>query len=99
MLLSDVATRIRYFHESSDEYLLALGVDRALLPDPEAWRSSSERDEARPLGERENYALVWELDGHAVGFSSLDHIIFGHEAFMHLHILDESLRHRGLGAT
>ena len=98
MLLSDVETRIRYFHESSDEYLLALGVDRALLPDPEAWRSFFERDEARPVGERENYALVWELDGHTVGFSSLDRIVFGDEAFMHLHILDESLRHRGFGA-
>ncbi len=99
MLLSEVATRIRYFHESSDEYLLALGVDRGLLPEPEAWRSALERDEARPLGERENYALVWELDGHTVGFSSLDHVVFGDEAFMHLHILDESLRHRGFGAT
>jgi hypothetical protein len=34
-----------------------------------------------------------------VGFSSLDHIVFGEEAFMHLHIVERSRRHRGLGAN
>jgi RimJ/RimL family protein N-acetyltransferase len=99
MALSEVAIRIGYFHEASDDYLLALGVDRALLPTPEAWRSFHERDYGRPLTERENYSLLWELDGRAVGFSSLDHIVFGQEAFMHLHIVEPSWRHRGLGTN
>jgi RimJ/RimL family protein N-acetyltransferase len=99
MSLSEVGIRIRYFHEASDDYLLALGVDRVLLPTPEAWQSFHERDYARPLTERENYGLVWELDGQAVGFSSLDHIVFGEEAFMHLHIVEQSWRRRGLGAN
>ena len=99
MPLSEVGIRIRYFHEASDDYLLALGVDRQLLPKPEAWRSFHERDYARPLAQRENYALLWELDGQAVGFSSLDHIVFGEEAFMHLHILEQSWRRRGFGAN
>lgn len=97
MPLSEVGTRIRYFHEASDHYLLALGVDCELLPKPEAWQSFHERDYERPMTERENYALVWELDGQAVGFSSLDHIVFGQEAFMHLHIVEPSWRRRGLG--
>jgi RimJ/RimL family protein N-acetyltransferase len=99
MPLSDVGIRITYFHEASDDYLLAMGVDRDLLLEPDAWRSSFERDYERPLTERENYALLWELDGQAVGFSSLDHIVFGEEAFMHLHIVEPSWRRRGLGAN
>jgi RimJ/RimL family protein N-acetyltransferase len=99
MQLAEVGTRIRYFYEASDDYLLALGVDRELLPTPEAWQSLHERDYERPLTERENYALVWELDGQAVGFSSLDHIVFGQEAFMHLHIVEPSRRRRGFGAN
>jgi RimJ/RimL family protein N-acetyltransferase len=98
MPLSELGIRIRYFHEASDDYLIALGVDRELLPKPEAWQSFHERDCERPLTERENYALLWELDGQAVGFSSLDHIVFGEEAFMHLHIVEQSWRRRGLGA-
>ena len=99
MHVSEVGIRIRYFHEASDDYLLALGVDRDLLPEPEAWLSFFERDYERPLTERAHYALVWELDGQMVGFSSLDHIVFGEEAFMHLHIVEHSWRRRGLGAN
>ena len=99
MHVSEVGIRIRYFHEASDDFLIALGVDRELLPTPEAWRSFHERDYEQPLPKRENYTLLWELDEQAVGFSSLDHIVFGEEAFMHLHIVEHSWRRRGLGAN
>ena len=98
MQLDEVDLRINYFHHSSDEHLRRLGVDRARLPDPEAWRSFYEQDYARPICKRESYSLVWELDGRAVGFSSTDRIIFGKEAFMHLHILEPHRRQMGLGA-
>jgi RimJ/RimL family protein N-acetyltransferase len=97
MRLDEVDVRIDYFHDASDEYLLHLGVDRALLPDRDAWRASYEEDFARPLAERDTYNLVWELDGRIIGFSSVDHIDFGNEAFMHLHIVEEPRRRSGLG--
>lgn len=98
MELGDVAIRIGYFHGATDWQLRVLGVDRARLPSPEAWRAFYEEDFARPLPERVNWSLVWELDGRTVGFSSADHIVFGREAFMHLHILDSTHRRVGLGA-
>jgi RimJ/RimL family protein N-acetyltransferase len=98
MQLGEVGVRIDYFHDSSDEHLRTLGVDRALLPTREAWRQFYAEDYARPTRERENYSLVWELDGDVVGFSSVDRIDFGNEAFMHLHILNPAQRKEGLGA-
>lgn len=98
MQLAEVDLRIDYFHRSSDEYLRKLGIDRARLLRPEAWRSFYEEDYARPLHERESYSVVWELDGQMVGFSSSDHIVFGREAFMHLHIVEPQLRREGFGA-
>jgi len=74
-----------------------LGVDRASLPSRDAWHSTYVEDYARPIEEREGYSLVWELDGRTVGFSSTDRIVFGEEAFMHLHIMGPDLRHRGYG--
>lgn len=97
MLLDEVDVRIDYFHDASDEYLLKLGVDRALLPSKDAWRAYYEEDFARPLAERETYNLAWELDGRIVGFSSVDHIELGEQAFMHLHIVEEPRRRSGLG--
>lgn len=98
MRLDEVGIRIGYFHDSSDEHLHLLGVDRARLPSREGWRAWYAQDYARPIAERENYSLVWTLDGHVVGFSSSDRIDFGVEAYMHLHILESDRRHAGLGA-
>lgn len=97
MRLDEVDLRLDYFHGASDEYLLKLGIDRALLPAKDDWRAYYEEDFARPLTERESYHLVWLLDDRIVGFSSVDNIDFGNEAFMHLHILEEPRRRSGLG--
>lgn len=97
MELTEVDIRIAYFHESSDAHLCTLGVDRALLPSRSAWREWYEADYARPIRDRENFSLLWELDGQVVGFSSTDQISFGKQAFMHLHILGASDRHAGMG--
>ena len=98
MQLAEVEIRINYFHDSTDEHLVTVGVDRALLPSKEAWRSSYAADHELPLEEREGLSLIWELDGRPVGFSSTDRIVFGEEAFMHLHIVSPELRHQGFGS-
>lgn len=97
MQLTEVGIRIDYFHDASDDHLHALGVERTLLPSRAAWHAFYEADYARPVPERENYSLVWELDDEVVGFSSTDQIVFGDQAFMHLHILDAVHRRSGMG--
>ena len=97
MRLDEVGLRIDYFHDASDDYLRTLGVDRSLLPAPEAWRAQYEEDYARPLRERLTYLLAWELEGDVAGFSSADRIEFGQQAFMHLHIVRAAQRRSGLG--
>jgi RimJ/RimL family protein N-acetyltransferase len=94
----EIGLRIDYFHSASDEHLERLGVARELLPDPVVWRSYYEQDYRRPIELRREYALAWELDGAVVGFTTADRITYGSEAFMHLHLIDESHRHAGLGA-
>ncbi len=97
MRLDELGVRIDYLHDSSDEHLRVLGVDQARLPTREAWRQHYAEAYVRPTRERENYSLVWELDGEVVGFSSVDRIAFGNEAFMHLHMLNATQREEGLG--
>ncbi len=74
-----------------------LGVDREALPSRAAWCSDYAADCALPVERRQGVALVWELDGGIVGFSSADRIVFGEEAYMHLHIISPELRHKGFG--
>jgi RimJ/RimL family protein N-acetyltransferase len=98
MQLAEVELRIDYFHDSSDDHLTKLGVDRASLPSKESWRAAYTADYALPIEDRNGVALIWELDGRTVGFSSADRIVFREEAFMHLHIVSPELRHQGFGA-
>lgn len=97
MRIEDADIRIGYFHDSTDEHLARLGVNRSLLPTRAQWRSHYELDAARPVPERQEYSLLWLRNSDIVGFSSTDRITFGEEAFMHLHLLDGDLRNAGLG--
>ena len=95
----EVHLRIDYFHDASDEYLRMLGVDRSRLAPREAWLAAYEDEFAQPVEKRTTFTLVWELDNEAVGFSSADRIVFGQEAFMHLHVVRPELRRLGLGTA
>lgn len=97
MTAADFDLRIDYFHGTDDATLARLGAARELLPPPERWRSEFEADLARPPAERSAYAIVWELDGEPIGFSSADRIEVGEEAHMHLHIISPGNRREGLG--
>lgn len=96
--LDEVGFRIDYFHGSTDEHLRRLGVDREKLPAPDAWRASYEEDYRRPVEHRETWAVAWEVDDELVGFSSVDHISFGSQAFLHLQMVRPERRNAGLGA-
>jgi len=60
--LAEVGTRIDYFHDSSDEHLRMLGVDRALLPTRGDWQAFYEEDFARP----DCSSCLWMTAPHAV---------------------------------
>lgn len=97
MRLEEVDIRIDYFHDASDEYLRLLGVERARLLSRQAWREFYVADFAKPIRDRANYLLAWELDGDVVGMAIADQFVFGEHSFMHLHILTGDKRRSGLG--
>lgn len=97
MDVEDLDVRVGYFQEATDEHLELIGVDRSKLGLLEVWRSSFEDNLARPVAERTDHGLMWEADGEPVGFSTADRIVFGAQAYMHLHLLRAEDRHRGYG--
>jgi len=97
MQLSDTDVIIDYFHSASPEFLNTLGIDPSRLPERARWKAIFERLFALPIEERNFFAIVWELDGKLAGWSSADKIVFGQEAYMHLHILEPERRQSGNG--
>jgi RimJ/RimL family protein N-acetyltransferase len=97
MQLAETELIIDYFHSASPEFLNTLGVDPSRLLERAQWKARFEYRFALPIEERNFFAILWEIDGHPAGWSSADKVIFGEEAYMHLHILDPERRRAGNG--
>lgn len=98
MDLTEVRLIIDYFHRASPEHLARLGVDPKRLPDAATWEAHYAREFARPAESRKSFLVVWEAGEGPFGFSTVDKIVYGQEAYMHLHIIRPELRRSGFGA-
>ena len=97
MQLAEVDLVIDYFHGSTAEHLEMLGVDPTRLPSRSQWRQMYELDFAQPIEKRRNVLVLWESDATPIGFSSADKIVYGAQAYMHLHVVEPNKRHSGFG--
>jgi RimJ/RimL family protein N-acetyltransferase len=86
-----------YFYKADDTFLRGMGVDRLKLPQRDKWLVALLADHQKPDNERDRFYLIWTFRGQRVGHSSINKIIPGTEAFIHLHLWDSQLRRAGLG--
>jgi hypothetical protein len=63
-----------------------MGVDRLKLPERDKWLDGLLADHEKPDRERDRFYLVWIFRGRRVGHSSINKIVIGTEAFIHLHL-------------
>jgi len=96
--LPDIASITQYWLSATPAFLRGMGVDLTKLPHREAWIALLSEQLTQPYPEKKSYCLIWELDGRAVGHSNVNKIVFGREAYMHLHLWEAGLRQRGIGA-
>jgi RimJ/RimL family protein N-acetyltransferase len=89
---------VAYFHDADDGYLRGMAVDRAKLPPRDAWLDRMVADAARPDRERELCHVGWYVDDVAVGHSNINKIVYGVEAYIHLHLWRADLRRAGAGS-
>lgn len=99
MQLEEVGAVIDYFHNATPEHLEILGVDPTRLPAKAQWKQLYEYDYSQPRERRKSLLVLWQLDGRNLGFSSVDKIKFGEEAYMHLHVFDSQSRQAGYGTA
>jgi RimJ/RimL family protein N-acetyltransferase len=99
MTLPEADIIIGYFHGVSHDFLKSLGISPAKLLNRGEWREYYRADYRRPIQKRKALLVLWELDGEPIGFSTADKIVFGQEAYMHLHIVHPEQRRSGYGAS
>lgn len=97
MTRADVDRVTEYWLNMEDDYLTRLGIDKQKLPDRDGWIRMLSAQLTQTTEEKQSYCLIWLVNGEAVGHTNINKIIFGEEAYMHLHLWRADIRKKGCG--
>ncbi len=97
--VQDISMIADYWFKSSAEHLTGMGADIEKLPKPADFYSMLSTQISLPYQKKKAYALIWEIDGEAVGHSNVNGITFGAAANMHLHLWQQDSRRKGIGPS
>src|SRR5262245_21692548 len=75
-----------------------MGVDLKKMPVREEWEKMLSQQLSQPYEKKTSYCIVWLIDGTPAGHSNVNKIVFGEEAYMHLHLWVAGARKKGMGA-
>lgn len=95
---SDIPGIASYWLDSASDFLVGMGVDLQKLPSREQFSKMLKDQINSPYREKETYALIWLISGEAIGHCNVNKIIFGSEAYMHLHLWESKHRRKGMGS-
>jgi len=94
---SDIDALVRYWLRADDAFLEGMGVDVKKMPGRDAWVNMLTDQISKPYEEKQSYCIIWLADGIPTGHSNINKIVFGEEAYMHLHLWNSNVRKRGMG--
>lgn len=95
----DIPLLTQYWADASPAYLRGMGVDVAKRPTKEGMYQFLQKQIESPYQTKEAYALIWLLDSEAIGHTNVNKILYGKEAYMHLHVWKPELRRQGMGTA
>jgi RimJ/RimL family protein N-acetyltransferase len=93
----DIKPITDYWYNASAEYLNSMGADINKFPDRSQWEAMLELQLTQSYPEKLAYCIILEKDGNAIGHTNTNKIVFGQEAYMHLHIWQPENRQTGYG--
>jgi RimJ/RimL family protein N-acetyltransferase len=94
---SDIQLILGYWNNSTPGHFVSMGVDVSKIPAGEVLAERLREQLSLSFENKKAYCLIWEFNGRPIGHSNVNPIIFGEEAYMHLHIWEASTRRTGLG--
>ncbi len=93
----DIPSIAAYWLQATPEFLKGMGADPAKLPDEESWHQMLRQQVNTPYQDKQSYCTIWEIDGKAAGHCNVNKIVFGKEAYLHLHLWQKDSRQKGIG--
>ena len=96
---SNIPLIINYWLTANDAFLIGMGVDLAKIPSREEWVTMLSTQLSQSYEEKKSYCIIWLVDDKPVGHCNVNNILFGEEAYMHLHLWQSDKRQKGIGAA
>jgi RimJ/RimL family protein N-acetyltransferase len=94
---SDIEGIIAYFQRLSAVELVEMGIDSTSLKLEDDWKKWFEQNLYQSLYKVAAYFLIWDIDDVMVGFTFVDRIVYGRDAYMHMYLIQPQLRKSGHG--
>jgi len=96
---ADIPLLADYWTKSDPEFMKSMGVDLNKIPSRNELTKMLGDQIGKPYEEKQSYALIWLIDGKPSGHSNINKIVFGDEAYMHLHLWNSPDRKKGMGVN
>jgi RimJ/RimL family protein N-acetyltransferase len=93
----DIDAITDYWLGSDPAFLQGMGVNINKMPARDEWKDMLSEQLSQSYKEKKSYCIIWQVDDKPVGHSNINKIIFGEEAYMHLHIWNADVRKKGYG--
>ncbi len=95
----DISPITGYWLNSDPVFMRSMGVDLDKIPTRDAWKEMLMEQLSQSYENKKSYCIIWQVDGKPIGHSNINKIVFGKEAYMHLHIWRPEERKKGLGTS
>ena len=76
-----------------------MGADIAKMLLGDEWENMLTEQINQSYKEKKSYCIIWLSDEKPVGHSNVNKILFGEEAYMHLHVWKADKRQKGMGTA
>lgn len=93
----DVELIAGYWLSAGDDYLRGMGADPAKRPEREQLLQMLAAQLDQSYQQKQSYCIVWLVNDRPAGHSNVNKIVWGEEAYMHLHLWHPEARHKGWG--
>lgn len=95
--IEDLEGIIDYFLKSDTDFLVGMGVDVSKLPSKTEWMNRLRSNLHQDIESKDFYYITWLSDNKVIGHSNINKLIYGQEAYMHLHLWRAENRQKGIG--
>lgn len=93
----DIKKIVNYFLSSEPDFLKGMGADKSKMLQRDTWLEKLYEELKKPFNQKSYYYVTWLMNGHAIGHSNANNIVFGDSATMHLHLWHKKNRNKGFG--